>query len=91
MVVCFVFGGGLCVSVRGLKNLIPKNVEFGVVLFSQDNQVLDEWRSKLPYQLPPKDSISSSDYDLGRGKISNLPPALQATFTLSSSNEILDS
>lgn len=52
----------------GLKNAMPGNVEFGVVLFTQDNHVLDEWRSRLPYQLPEKNSISSSNYDLGRMK-----------------------
>ena len=75
----------------GLKNSMPKNVEFGVVLFTQDNHVLDEWRSKLPYQLPPKDSMSASDYDLGRGRISSLPPALKKVFMVSNSNQILDS
>lgn len=51
----------------GLKNGMPGNVEFGVVLFTEDSCVLDAWRSRLPYKLPAKDSTAPSDYDIGRG------------------------
>jgi len=50
----------------GLRNSMPKNIEFGIVLFTEDDQNLNNWRSRLPYALPIKNSISDVGYELGR-------------------------
>ena len=44
----------------GLKTSQPGNVEFGVVLFSQDCHVLDEWRSLCEH----RDTLGQGEYDM---------------------------
>ena len=43
----------------GLRNGMPGNIEFGIVLVTTSVEVSKEWKSRLPYQLPtPGDSIN---------------------------------
>ena len=37
----------------GLGQSAPSNVEFGVVLLTTRQEQATEWKSRLPYQLPP--------------------------------------
>lgn len=46
----------------GLKGTTPKNVEVGVVVATQSPAVLETWKARLPYQLPPDESLSPDDY-----------------------------
>ena len=64
----------------GLRNCSPRNVEFSVVLFTEDSQTLKNWQARLPYQLPGKDSRSLAEYEPGRPK--NCESLLQQMATL---------
>ena len=57
----------------GINNTMPKNIEFGVVLFTQSKVMWNQWKSRLPYHLPPKNSVSPQHYEMGRASDTDNP------------------
>jgi hypothetical protein len=51
----------------GLRHGMPGNVEFGIVLLTTSVGVSDEWKARIPYQLPIFGAPNKdADYEPGR-------------------------